>query len=71
LKKLYLGAESYTTLLIANYLAHTLSYIPDPSSSTEAERTNSREAKVRQGETEAWKERREEVIKALRAVDEG
>jgi hypothetical protein len=70
LKKLYLRAESYTTLLIANYLAHTLSFIPEPTSNTEPGGASTREAKVRQGETEAWRERRGEVIKALKAVDE-
>lgn len=33
--------------------------------------TTTREDKVRQGEVDAWKTRRVEVVKALRAVDEG
>lgn len=56
--------------MIANYLAHTLSFIPEPTSNTEPGGASTREAKVRQGETEAWRERRGEVIKALKAVDE-
>lgn len=33
--------------------------------------TTTREDKVRQGEVDAWRLRRVEVVKALRAVDEG
>jgi hypothetical protein len=83
LKKLYKTAEGYTTLIIAQYLAHALSQLP-PSPSTATTRqtmtattgatttsTMTREDKVRQGEVDAWRLRRVEVVKALRAVDEG
>jgi hypothetical protein len=65
-------------------LSYTLAYLPTSKPSAEVGTPDAatassipvntaitREAKVRTGEIEAWRERRTEVIKALRAVDEG
>ena len=76
LKKLYKTAEGYTTLIIAQYLAHSLNQLPASTSTTTTgtattETAETREDRVRRGEVDAWRMRRMEVVKALRAVDEG